>query len=68
MSCHSLYTVQAEVTKFNSMKVTSNQSGAEFVDSVEAQAKILENLGKKSRKTTNWSGLKKVSLTGDIPS
>ena len=28
--------VQAEVTKFNSMKVTSNQSGAEFVDSVES--------------------------------
>ena len=37
--------VQAEVTKFNSMKVISNQSGAEFVDSVDAQAKILENLG-----------------------
>ena len=28
-------TVQAEVTKFNSIKTTSNQSGAEFVDSVE---------------------------------
>ena len=33
-------TVQAEFTKFNSMKIISNQSGAEFVDSVEAQAKI----------------------------
>ena len=40
-------TVQAEVTKFNSMRITSNQSGAEFVDSVEAQAKVLENLGRK---------------------
>ena len=30
-------TVQAEVTKFNSMKITLNQSGAEFVDNVEAQ-------------------------------
>ena len=29
---------------FNSMKIT-NQSGAEIVDSVEAQAKTLENLG-----------------------
>ena len=34
-------TVQAEATKFNSIKITSNQSGAEFVDSIEAQAKIL---------------------------
>lgn len=40
-------TVQAEVTKFNSMRITSNQTGAEFVDSVEAQAKILENLGRR---------------------
>jgi hypothetical protein len=40
-------TVQAEVTKFNSMRITSNQSGEEFVDSVEAQAKVLENLGRK---------------------
>jgi hypothetical protein len=40
-------TVQAEVTKFNSMKITSNQSGAEFVDSIEAQAKVLENLGRR---------------------
>ena len=32
-------TVQAEVTKFNSMQITSNQSGAEFVDSVEAQTR-----------------------------
>jgi hypothetical protein len=40
-------TVQAEVTKFNSMRITSNQFGAEFVDSVEAQAKVLETLGKK---------------------
>jgi len=39
-------TVQAEVTKFNSMRITSNQTGAEFVDSVEAQAKVLENLGR----------------------
>ena len=41
-----LNTVQAEVTKFNSMRITSNQTGAEFVDSVEAQAKVLENLGR----------------------
>ena len=40
-------TVQADVTKFNSMRVTSNQAGAEFVDSVEAQVKILENLGRR---------------------
>ena len=39
-------TVQAEVTKFNFMKVTSNQTGAEFVDNIEAQVKILENLGR----------------------
>ena len=32
--------VQADVTEFNSMKITSNQSGAEFVDSVKAQAKF----------------------------
>ena len=38
-------TVRAEVTKVNSMKITLNQSGAEFVDSFEAQAKVLENLG-----------------------
>ena len=40
-------TVQAEVTNFYLNKFTSTQSGAEFLDSVEAQAKILENLGRK---------------------
>ena len=53
-------TVQAEVTKFISMRITSNQTGAEFVDSVEAQAK---SSGK------SWSGshrgrqVDKVGLT-----
>ena len=51
-------TVQAEVTKFNSMKITSNQSGAEFVDSVEAQAKILENLGREVTEDDKLTRLK----------
>ena len=51
-------TVQAEVTKFNSMKITSNQSGAEFVDSVETQAKILENLGREVTEDDKLTRLK----------
>jgi hypothetical protein len=52
-------TVQAEVTKFNSMRITSNQTGAEFVDSVEAQAKVLENLGRNVSNDDKLTRLKK---------
>ena len=40
------------------MKITSNQSGAEFVDSVEAQAKILENLGREVTEDDKLTWLK----------
>ena len=61
-------TVQAEGTKFNSMKMTSNQSGAEFVDNVEAQAKILDNLGREVKEDDKLTRLKEVLPTGNTPS
>ena len=51
-------TVQAEVTKFNSMKITLNQSRAEFIDIVEAQAKIVENLGREVMEDDKLTKLK----------
>ena len=51
-------TVQAEVTKFNSMRITSNQTGAEFVDFVEAQAKVLENLSREVTEDDKLTRLK----------
>ena len=38
-------TIQSEVSKFNSMEITSSQTGAEFVEEIEKQAKVLEDLG-----------------------
>ena len=39
-------TVQAELTKFNSMEIASFQDGPGFIDAIEKQAKVLETLGK----------------------
>ncbi len=38
-------TIQSEVSKFNSMEITCSQTGAEFVEEIEKQAKVLEDLG-----------------------
>ena len=51
-------TLQAEVTKFNSVMITSNHSGAEFVGTVEAQAKNLENLGREVTEEDKLTRLK----------
>ena len=37
--------MQSEVSKFYSMRILPHQSGAEYVNGVESQAKVLENLG-----------------------
>ena len=38
-------TIQSEMSKFNSREITSSQTGAEFVEEIEKQAKVLEDLG-----------------------
>ncbi len=38
--------VQNEISKFNSMCIEENQSGAEFVDELETQAKVCGDLGR----------------------
>ena len=50
--------MQSEVTSFISMKVTSNQSVAEFVDSIEARPKILENHGREVTEDDKLTRLK----------
>ena len=37
-------TIQSEVSKSNSIRILRHQSAAEFVDGVDSQAKVLENL------------------------
>jgi hypothetical protein len=38
-------TVQSEKTKFNTLSILQHESGAEFIDRLERQAKTLETLG-----------------------
>ena len=52
--------IQSEVSKFNSMRILPHPSGAEFVDGIETQAKVLKNLG---RQVTGDDKLTPIWLT-----
>jgi hypothetical protein len=51
-------TIQSEISKFNSMHILPQQSSAEYVDDIERQARVLEDLGQQVKDDDKLTRLK----------